>query len=73
MDRSITTGRCHSAARWDTGNVHCWFPGAGQVRKKVGKIHDYEAKQSCAVVAKVVGGNGASDSIHVTLMSRRTP
>ena len=39
----------------------------------MGEIHDYEAKQSCAVVAKVVDGNGASDSIHVALMSRRTP
>ena len=39
----------------------------------MGEIYNYEAKQSYAVVAKVVDGNGASDSIHVTLMSRRTP
>ena len=39
----------------------------------MGEIYNYEAKQSYAVVAKVVDGNGASDSILVTLMFRRTP
>ena len=39
----------------------------------MGEIYNYEAKQSYAVVAKVVDGNGASDRIHVTLMFRRTP
>ena len=40
---------------------------ARQIRKKVGEIYNYEAKQSYAVVAKVVDGSGASDSIHMTL------
>ena len=33
----------------------------------MGEIYDYEAKQSYAVVAKVVDGNGASDSINAIL------
>ena len=75
VDLSATTGRCHSSAsHWSAGNVQSRLVrGAGQIRKKVGEIYDYEAKQSYAVVAKVVDGNGASDSIHVTLTSRRAP
>ena len=72
VDLSGTTGRYHgSASHWSAGNVQSRLVrGAGQIRKKVGEIYHYEAKQSYAVVAKVVDGNGGLNSINAILEGR---
>ena len=41
--------------------------GTGQIRTLANTLYDYEAQQSYEVVVKVEDGNGASDTIDVTL------
>ena len=42
-------------------------PGTGQIRTLANTVYDYEVRQSYAVVVNVEDGNGASDTIDVTL------